>query len=358
MISKRVREMIEEGAAYPLAESSEEEEREFIKLCSNENPYGPSPKAIRAVKQGAEDVKKYPKSNAVRLKEAIADYVGVEPFQVCVGNGSDEVMDLACKAFMDPGDTALIPIPTFSQYELACRANAMELNFVELEDYQWSSEDLIEGIEGCRITFLGRPNNPTGNSLGEDGLEDLLETGKMIMVDEAYGEFSDYSVVDWIEDYENLLVLRTFSKAFGLAGLRVGYGIGNVELIKALERVRPPFSVNSLAQEAAIAALEDIEFMERSREKILEGRKNLQEELEDIGFDILDSSANFVMASPSTFGLNASDVCDFLAREGILIRNLSGFRGANSEWIRITVGKPDENKRLIEGLKKCIGDKK
>ncbi len=358
MISKRVQEMIEEGAAYPLAESSEEEEKEFIKLCSNENPYGPSPEVIEAIKQGAEGVKRYPKSNAVKLKEAISDYVGVEPFQICLGNGSDEVMDLACKAFMNPGDTALIPIPTFSQYELACRANAMELNFVELENYQWSSEELVEEIGGCRITFLGRPNNPTGNSLDEDGLRDLLETGKMIVVDEAYGEFSDYSAVDWIEDYDNLLVLRTFSKIFGLAGLRIGYGVGNVELIRALERVRPPFSVNLLAQKAAVAALNDIEFMKESRRKIREGRKELQEELEEIGFDTLDSDANFVMASPSPFGLSASDLCEFLTREGILIRNLSGFRGASPEWVRITVGKPSENKRLIRGLKKCIEEEK
>lgn len=358
MISKRVREMIEEDMAYPLATSSEDEEKEFTKLCSNENPFGPSPKAIQAIKRAVEEVKRYPNSNAIKLKEEIADYVNVEPFQVSIGNGSDEIMDLACKAFMDPGDNALIPIPTFSQYELSCKVNAMELNFLELENYQWNSEDLVKEMNESRMAFIGRPNNPTGNSIDEEGLKKLLDVGKMIIVDEAYVEFSDYSIVDWIKDYDNLLVLRTFSKAFGLAGVRVGYGIGDMELVKALERVRPPFSVNSIAQEAAIAALNDIEFMKKSREKILKEREYLQQELGDLGFEMLSSDANFIMASPDPLGLDALDVCNFLSREGILIRNLSGFRGSSSKWVRITVGEPDQNKRLIKGLKKCIKDKK
>ncbi len=254
MISDRVRKMIEDGIAYPLAKSSEEEDKEFLKLCSNENPYGPSPKAVQAIKKEASNIGEYPESAPIELKEAISDYVGVNPTQICVGNGSDEVMDLVEKATMNPGDEALIPIPTFSQYELSCRSNAMSLKFVELNDYSWDGEKLVNEMKSSGIAFIGRPNNPTGNMISEEGLKMLLDTGGMIVVDEAYGEFSGESVVDWVGEFENLIVLRTFSKMFGLAGLRVGYGVANSELVRALERVRPPFSVNRLAQKAAVAA--------------------------------------------------------------------------------------------------------
>lgn len=358
MISERVRKMIEAGAAYPLAASPEEDRGEITKLCSNENPLGPSPKAVEAIKEGADEIGEYPESSSWRLKEAIGEYLGVNPSQVCVGNGSDEVMDLSCKAIMDPDDRALIPIPTFSQYELACRVNAIEPKFTELKNYQWNSEILIEEIGDARATFLGRPNNPTGNSISEEGLKNLLETGKMIIVDEAYGEFSETSVVDWIQDYDNLIVLRTFSKSFGLAGIRVGYGLSNSEIIKALERVRPPFSVNRLAQKAAIAALDDSEFLERTKEIVLEGREYLYRELRGLGLKVLPSEANFLMASPAPIGMEALEVCNYLNEKGILIRNLSGFRGASPEWFRITVGTSKQNKRLIDTLKKCIGEKK
>lgn len=352
MFSERVQRMIADGVSYPLAKNSETEDREFTKLCSNENPYGPSPQAMEAVKEAASDIGEYPKSGSLELKKAISDYADVEYGQVCVGNGSDEIMDLVEKATMDPGDEALIPLPTFSQYELSCRANAMTTKFVDLDDFKWSSDDLVEEIESSKIVFLGRPNNPTGNSISRDGLERILETGKVVVVDEAYWEFSGESVVDMVEDYDNLIVLRTFSKMFGLAGLRIGYGLANEKLVEAIERVRPPFSVNKLAQNAAIEALDDEKFVEKTKSTISSGRSYLEEELQDLGFKVLPSEANFIMTSPAPIGLDSSQVCDYLSREkGILIRNLSGFRGISSDWVRITVGKPKQNKRLIKGLK-------
>lgn len=353
MISERVQKMIQEGLAYPLAKSSKEE-KDFIKLCSNENPFGPSPMAIEAIKSEAEKVGEYPESSSIELKEAIGEYLDVNPVHISVGNGSDEVMDMVCKATMNPGDKALIPIPSFSQYELTCRINAMDPNFVYLEDYQWNIESVLEKTRDCRAIFIGRPNNPTGNSIDDEDLEMLLETEKLVIVDEAYGEFSDYTVVDWIEDYENLIVLRTFSKMFGLAGLRVGYGISSKEIIEAMERVRSPFNVNRIAQKAAIAALKDKEFVGRARETILDERNYLQRELESLGFKTLPSDANFIMTSPKPLGMNATDVCNYLNREGILIRNLSGFRGIESDWVRITVGGPKQNKRLIKTLEELI----
>ncbi len=350
MISKRVREMMETGTTYPLAEYSEEE-GDLIKLCSNENPLGPSPKALKAVKEEAERIGEYPESASVELKEAIGDYIDVNPVEICVGNGSDEVLDLICKAFMDSGDKALVPIPTFSQYELVCRINSVEPKFLELEKFQWKAGKLIENMNDVKAAFIGRPNNPTGNGLDEKGLEELLETGKAIIVDEAYVEFEGDSVVSWVKNYDNLVVLRTFSKIFGLAGLRVGYGIANPELVMALETVRPPFSVNRLAQKAAFAALKDKDFLQESKEMILKGREYLARELENLGFKVLPSNANFLMVSPEPIELTATKLYDYLSENGIVIRNLSGFRGIEGEWIRITVGKPDQNKYLIKTLK-------
>ncbi len=349
MISDRVRKMMEDGLAYPLSKSPEDEE-DYIKLCSNENPFGPPSQVIEAIKREAKNVDRYPEPTSVELKEAIGEYIDVNPIRICVGNGSDEVLDLICKATMNPGDETLIPIPTFSQYELACRINALNPNFFELEGFRWNAEKLLKVIDNYRTVFVCRPNNPTGNSLDEEGLKNLLETGKMIVVDEAYGDFSEDTVVDWVEDYENLMVLRTFSKIFGLAGLRVGYGVGNEEIIRAVERVRSPFNVNRLAQKAAIAALDDENFIEESRKVILNERKYLQVELEKLGFEILPSDANFIMASPAPFGMSARDVSNYLFREGILIRNLSGFRGIDGEWVRISVGRPDQNRQLIKTL--------
>lgn len=327
-----------------------------MKLCSNESPFGPSPKAVKAVKREADKVGEYPESSSRELKEAIGEHRGINPSRICIGNGSDEIMDLLCKAVMDPGDKALIPMPTFSQYELACRVNSVEPKFVELEDFKWDPDFLVDEMNDVEAAFIGRPNNPTGNSISDEGLKKLLETGKAIIVDEAYGQFSDYSVMDWIDDYDNLIVLRTFSKIYGLAGLRIGYGIASEEVILALRRVQPPFSVNRLAQKAALAALDDRKFVEGVRKKILEERERLREELEGLGFEVLPSDANFLMVSPRPLGSTAPDLYKHLSEKGILIRNLSGFRGIENKWARITVGTAQQNNSLIEALKKYEGE--
>ncbi len=352
MLSRRVREMLDEDVSYPLAESGEKEE--LLKLCSNENPLGASPKAVKAIEKEAKNIGKYPESVPGELKKSIGEYLGVKPREICVGNGSDELMDLACKAFLDPGEKALIPIPSFSEYELACRVNAGKPKFIELENFQWNVEDLLDEIDDVKMVFVGRPNNPTGNMIGEDGLERLLDTGRMIVVDEAYAEFANSSIMDKVHEFENLLVLRTFSKIFGLAGLRVGYGVANTKIIRALERVRAPFSVNSLAQKAAISALKDDEFLEKTQETIIEGRKYLRKNLKNFGFRVLPSEANFLMASAKSRDIDADEICNYLLQEGIVIRNLSNFRGAGKNWVRISVGKEKQNKRLVKSLEKYM----
>jgi histidinol-phosphate aminotransferase len=207
-------------------------------------------------------------------------------------------------------------------------------------------------MEDARLTFIGRPNNPTGNGIGIDGLRELLEVGKLVVVDEAYVEFAGYSVAKDAARRENLLVLRTFSKAFGLAGLRVGYAIGSPELIEALEQIRAPFSVNSLAQAAAIAAIRDRRYLRGVITKIQKGRTYLRRELSRLGMRVLPSDANFLMVDVTPLGTDAPALCEFLAKKGILIRDLSKFRGAGSSWVRISVGRPEQNERLVAALKK------
>lgn len=356
MLSERVRKMLEERVEYPFAKPARGAKvGEIIKLCSNESPLGPSPKVVEAIKRESERVGNYPDSKAEGLKQAISKYLNVDACQIVVGNGSDELMDLVYKAFMDPGDEVLVPIPTFSLYEIACRVNGGRPRFVELPNFEWCAKDLARALSEVRLTLISRPNNPTGNSISEEGLKELLDTGRLVVVDEAYAEFAGYSVASMLKKYDNLLVLRTFSKAFGLAGLRIGYAVGDEKLIEALDMVRAPFNVNVLAQAAGIAALSDERFLQRVRNVVKDGREYLTDELKKLRLRVLPSDTNFVMANVTSLDTDAPTLCDYLARQGILIRDLSGFRGAGSNWVRISVGTPRQNKLLVTALKEFGG---
>ena len=351
MLSKRVSELLKSRIKYPLARRYGAGLAGAINLASNESPFGPSPKAIKAIRSEAVRVGLYPDPRAEKLKRAIASYIGVDVECVALGNGSDELVDLACKAFMDPGEKALIPMPTFSIYELACRINGRSPEFLELQNFDWQAADFVSTMKNVKLAFIGRPNNPTGNGISAEGLRELLEVGKLVVVDEAYVEFAGYSVAKEVRKRENLLVLRTFSKAFGLAGLRVGYAIGSPELIEALEQVRAPFSVNSIAQAAAIAALRDRQYLRKVVATIRRGRTYLRREFLKLDIRALPSDANFFMVDVTSLGTDAPAFCEFLAKKGILIRDLSRFRGTGSSWVRITVGKPEQNERLVAAIK-------
>jgi len=355
MLSKRVSRLLASKAEYPLARKYGAELKGAINLASNESPLGPSPRVIKAIRREAARVGLYPDPSCRRLKLAIARYLGVGAKNVAVGNGSDELVDLVCKVFMDPGDRVLIPLPTFSIYELACRTNGGVPSFLELRNFEWDPKRLAKGLRRCRLAFLGRPNNPTGNGISLAGLRSLLAEGKLVVVDEAYAEFASSTVSREAARSGNLLVLRTFSKAFGLAGLRVGYAVGSPELISALERVRAPFNVNSLAQAAAIAALEDRRYLRKVVNLVRKGRAFLERELTALGARVLPSDGNFLMVDVSVLGTSAPELCEFLAKRGIMIRDLSKFRGDGPGWVRITVGTPEQNEALIKAIKQFKG---
>jgi len=358
MISKRISEMLRSRASYPLAREYDVKAPGVVNLASNESPYGPSPHVLQAVRREVARIGLYPDPRAARLKSAIADYVGVKAECVTIGNGSDELMELVCKAFLDSGDQVLIPLPTFAMYELACRTNGGVPKFLSLPDFEWPTEKLKRALVGAKLAFFGRPNNPTGNGITLEELRDLLGCGKLIVIDEAYVEFAGNSVAKLAPKFENLLVLRTFSKAFGLAGLRVGYAVGNPKLIGVLEGIRAPFNVNRIAQVAAVAALSEKAYMYRVVNAVRKARTYLRRELSKQGLRVLPSNANFLMADVTPLGTDATKLCDYLAREGVLIRELTNFKGAGPRWVRISVGKPEQNEKLVNVIKKFKGGKK
>jgi histidinol-phosphate aminotransferase len=350
MLSKRVCDLLESGVSYPLAAEYDVGAR--VKLSSNESPLGPSPKVIEAVEREARRLSRYPDPQARELKGAISEYLRVDVDCIAVGNGSDELLDLICKAFLDPGDRAVIPVPTFAMYEIACRVNGGTPKFVELKDFRWDASALIEALADAKLAFLGRPNNPTGNGPSSRDVRRLLASGKLVVIDEAYAEFAGYTLAGLAARKGNLLVLRTFSKAFGLAGLRVGYAIGAPEVVEVLESIRMPFNVNRVAQAAAVAALRDLRHVRKVVALVRRGREYLRRELSKLGLRVLPSEANFLMVNVRPLGASAPELCAFLAREGILIRDLSGFRGAGESYVRISVGTREENEQLVEGIKK------
>jgi histidinol-phosphate aminotransferase len=356
LLSKRVSKLLDSRVVYPLGKPAcELKLARIIDLKSNESPFVPSQRVLWAIRLEAKKLNRYPDPEASELKRAIASYVGVKVNCVTVGNGSDELVDLICKTFMDADEQALIPIPTFAIYEIACRANGGVPRFFKLPRFEWPANELSRAFEGARVAFVARPNSPTGNSLSADGLRKLLETRKLVVVDEAYAEFAGYSVVGWVKKFDNLIVLRTFSKAFGLAGLRIGYAICSPELSEALERVRAPFNVNRLAQAAALAALRDKAYLRKVVNTVRKGRTYIRRELSKLGLRVLPSDANFLMVDVTPLGADAPSLCEFLAERGILIRDLSRFRGAGSRWVRITVGTPRENELLISAIKQFEG---
>lgn len=350
MLSRRVSEALAAGISYPLAAEYDVEAK--VKLSSNESPLGPSPEVIKAVKREARRLSRYPDPQAKELKLAISEYLKVDVDCIAIGNGSDELLDLVCKAFLDPGDRAVIPVPTFAMYEIACRVNGGVPKFVELEEFRWDASALVDALAKAKLAFIGRPNNPTGNGPSSKQVRRLLASGKPVVVDEAYAEFAGYTLAGFAARKENLLVLRTFSKAFGLAGLRVGYAIGTPEVVEVLESIRMPFNVNRLAQAAAVAALRDLRHMRKVVALVRRGREYLRRELSKLGLHVLPSEANFLMADVRPIGTSAPELCRFLARRGILIRDLSGFRGAGEGYVRISVGTREENEQLVEGIKR------
>lgn len=321
---------------------------EVIKLGSNENPLGPSPKAVQAVKDYADAISSYPSVDAAELRTALAQYIGCPVDRIVTGNGADGVLDVLTRIFVEKGDETIISMPTFSYYELFTRLCDGVPKFVPRDsNFDVDIDALIKSISSkTKIVFLCSPNNPTGNQICEEDLRKVLNAADaMVVVDEAYAEFADSSAIGLVGEHKNLVVMRTMSKAFGLAGLRVGYGVVPSWIFKEYMKVLPAFSVNKLGIVAAIAALDDREHLRRTIRTVKNGRTFL---IENIPFKTYPSQANFVLVDVSP--LSAEEVCEALLRRGIIVRDWKSFRGAGDSLVRISVGTMEQNKRVVEEL--------
>jgi histidinol-phosphate aminotransferase len=316
----------------------------YVKLASNENNYGPSPKVKEAIKKGADGINIYPYRDP-ELRQKIAEYCGTKPENIITGNGSDESIDLIFKTFKGP---VLSFNPTYAEYRIFSEALGEKYLQVDLEkDLTFPLKRFIAESRKAKILVLCSPNNPTGGVITEEELRNVLEEGKTTIVDEAYVEFHGKSLAPLVKEYENLIILRTFSKAFALAGLRVGYIIASSKIISLLDRVKPPFSVNSLAIGAAIAALDDSKYMRSTVEKMTKDRGMLYKALKNKYTTYL-SESNFILADVSP--QRSEDVYKKFLDKKIIVRNLGKYPGFSGEYIRVSVGTTEENKKFIEAL--------
>ncbi len=325
---------------------------EIIKLGSNENVLGPSPMAVEAMVSTASKVNIYPSADASELVDAISAHTGLPAENICAsGPGMDGLLDNLMRLLIEPGDEVIIPTPTFSYYEIAARANGASAVHVapgdELAFDVTSIKDAVS--ERTKVIFICSPNNPTGRPVPEEDVRDLLGSTKgLVLVDEAYVEFADQDLSHLVAEYDNIIIGRTFSKAFGLAGLRIGYGLMPSWLKDWYMRIATPFNVSYPAVMAGVAALSDIDHLERSIMCAKEGRAFLKE---NIPFKVYDSQANFVLVDVSP--LVAADVVEYLLMKGIIVRNCRSFKNAGDSLIRVTVGTWHQNEKVVAAFKEA-----
>jgi histidinol-phosphate aminotransferase len=323
---------------------------DIIKLGSNENPLGPSPAAVEAVKSTANSISIYPSVDAKELRIALAEYVGYPESRVVTGAGMDGVVDTMMRLFIRPGTRAIITTPTFSYYEIAVRSAGGTPVFVKRKgDYSIDSEAVLSSVDSATsLIFLCSPNNPSGNTIPENDLRKIVErSGAIVLLDEAYIEFAYSSLLYLASEYDNLVVGRTMSKAMGIAGLRVGYGIVPEWIYKEYMKVTTPFAVSRLGAAAGLAALKDVNYRKKTIENVRTGRQFLTENL-SVHCRVYPSEANFIMINVAP--KKSSEVTLALLRQGIIVRDCTSFRDAGEHIIRITVGTPDQNRQVVDTL--------
>ena len=324
-----------------------------VKLASNENPLGPSPKAIDVLTEGAATLHRYPDGGAFRLREALADRWKVTADHVILGNGSDEILGLLARTFLSPGDEAVMADHTFVIYKMEVMAAHGKAVAVPLRQWRHDLSAMAEAVTPrTKLLFVCNPNNPTGTMVSADEVEQLMARVPehvIVVFDEAYFEYvrrSDFpDSMAYVKQGRNAIVLRTFSKIYGLAGLRIGYGVTTPEITNFLNRVRPPFNANSIAQRAALAALGDDEHVARSRSVNQAGMEQMVKGLAALGFTPIPSEANFLYVD---IGRDGRQVFDALLRQGIIVRHIEG------RMIRVTIGQVEENEAFLTALAQVV----
>ena len=326
----------------------------IVKLASNENPLGMSPKARKAVEAAIGGIERYP--DQFDLIRAVAARAGVAQNQVVLGNGSNDVLDLIARVFLAPGRSAVFAQYAFAVYPLATLSTGAELISTPAKNYGHDLDAMLAAIRpDTRIIWIANPNNPTGTFLPYPELRAFLEAvppDVVVVLDEAYNEYlppaERVDTAGWIKDFPNLVVLRTFSKIFGLAGLRIGYALASVAVADLMNRIRQPFNVNNLALAAAVAALDDHLFVAESYELNRRGMEQLVAGLKRLGLEHIPSHGNFV-----TFKIaDAAAINQKLLKQGVIVRPIGGY--GLPDWLRVTIGSKPENARFLEALEKAL----
>lgn len=346
---------------YSPGKPLKELEREYgisdsIKLASNENPLGPSPKAIEAIKGAVENVNRYPDASGHDLTKKISESLGVRQGNIVLGNGSDEIIGMLTTALTQAGDEVIMPWPSFVMYDIMIRSVGAIPVCVPLNSLSIDLNSIQSRITPkTRMVFLCNPNNPTGTVFSKTDFETFLQgiPEVVVVVDEAYIEFvrdkKCARSIDYLNADAAIVTLRTFSKAYGLAGLRIGYGIMPQEIADLINRIRLPFNANSLAQVAAIAALEDNNFLQKTVDLVQEGLDFLYDSLERLGIKYFPSQANFFLIDVEK---DADEIFENMLRQGVIVRSMTAYGYPN--YIRINAGLRNENVRFIKALEKAI----
>lgn len=329
----------------------------IIKLASNENPLGPSRLGLAAMREAIKQVNLYPDGNAFYLKQKLAAKLGVTPANLILGNGSNEVIEMAGHALLAPGAEVVVSQYCFAVYPIVTALFGARLVVVPAKNYAHDLEAMLAAITpDTRIVFVANPNNPTGTTASREQLRRLVDAVPphvLLALDEAYIEFLD-EPLDLLPDVRsgarpNLLLMRTFSKIYGLAGTRIGYGIGHPDFIAALEKIRQPFNINSVAQAGALAALDDVKHVGKTRKINSRGLKLYAKSFRKLGLEFIPSQANFILVRVG----DGQRVFTEMQKLGVIVRPTGGYQ--LPEWVRISIGTPKENARCLEALKTVLG---
>jgi histidinol-phosphate aminotransferase len=339
----------------PISELAREvglQESSIIKLASNENPRGASPKAVEAMRAAIGETGRYPDGNGFALKEALSRRYGLSPDRIVIGNGSNDVLEMAARVFLAPGSSAVYSEHAFAVYPLVTQATGATGIVVPAREFGHDLDAMGKAIRGdTRIVFVANPNNPTGTWIAPKTIRSFLEevpADVLVILDEAYNEYLDPDLrgdaVRWVEEFSNLVVSRTFSKAYGLAGLRVGYGFTHPQIADLMNRVRQPFNVSHIGQAAAVAALLDDEFVEQSTLLNKQGMNTLIEGFRHLGLSWIPSHGNFVSFKVG----QGAEIFRRLLKHGVIVRPIASY--GMPEYLRVTVGTESENARFLSAL--------
>ena len=356
------RQIVSDMDSYVPGRSQDEIAAEFglkkediIKLGSNENPWGPSPKAIEAIKNELDSINRYPESQLKELVHLAADYSDVKDSQVIIGgDGADEIIDVLAKTFIEPGDEFIVPLPSYMYYEYLLQqygANPVYAKW-DLDKNVLDIDSIFECISSkTKMIFLCSPNNPTGTLIEKADLVKIASENPdiLIVIDEAYFEYSEVTNKGLIDEYDNIFIIRTMSKVLGLAGMRIGYGLACEEIIEYMHRIKPVFSLTRLSYVAAVNTFKDKSYIDKSIKDGIESRDYLIDELSKIeSLNVFPSKSNFILIGVKDTGYTAAEITREFMKRGIIVRDCTSFKGLDEYWIRISICTMDENKRFIE----------